>query len=438
MHLIVSLILTLTLLVSGPAAAFAQDSQAPQAAETSNPTTATPAENTCQSITNALSASWSAYKLTYMQADGRVRDPNADDISTSESQAYAMLRAVWMADQPTFDRVYGWAVDNLITPNQTRLPAWKWGKDDNGDWKILDPASASDADEDMALALLMAAEAFNEPRYHADALTLIDAIWEHEVLKTPYGDTLTPGDWVKRYNHAQTQGHITLNPSYFSPANYRIFAQVDPKSRAGHRWDNVIDSSYQLLDALKNRTRTGLPPNWFQLNLSQKRKPAAIQLYTNPKDQRSDYGYDAIRIHWRIGLDYLLTGDDRAEDILRHTNFLERYWHVRGILPSPLTIDGIERNLDEILYASNSIYGATLPHLSAQYPHIARTILEQFILNKLDNGVWQPATDYYAQNWLWLGLLGYRAHTCPRSGSLKPTSEITTQTLLQLSPFYRP
>lgn len=418
-------LLTVLLLISNPSAGIAQEPTPEEKQES------TPTPSVCHQIKDALRASWDAYKLTYMEPDGRVRDPNANDISTSESQSYAMLRAVWMRDQDTFDKVYQWAVDNLITPNKGHLGAWKWGKHEDGEWKILDPASASDADEDMALALLMAFEAFQEPRYKEEAFKLLHAIWDKEVVKTPYGQTLTPGDWVKQYKHAQTQGHITLNPSYFSPLSYRIFSHYDKT----HDWYKLLDSSYKLLGTLKDRTRTGLPPNWFQLNLDQGRRRTAIQLYTDPKDQRSDYGYDAIRVHWRIGLDDLLTGDKRAKAVLKNTNFLERYWHVRHILPSPLTIDGIERNLDEILYASNSIYGATLPHLSAQYPQIAQDILNRFILNRLNQGIWEPATDYYAQNWLWLGLLGYYAQTCTTVQPRSPKQPVCAKALLELSPF---
>jgi endoglucanase len=376
----------------------------------------------CPQLPEALQTSWTAYKTTYIQDDGRVRDPNADNISTSESQAYGMLRAVWMDDKKSFDSIYDWTKNNLIKPNKNGLPAWKWGKNDKGQWTTLDTASASDADEDMALALLMAYEHWGDAQFKQDALQLLNVMWHNEIIKTAYGPVLSPGDWVpaelNRRDAEKKTPTVMLNPSYFSPLSYRVFAYYDTNKK--HRWDKLIDSSYDLLDELSTTTRTGLPPNWFNLHLNKKRNKGAIQLFTDPDDQRSDYGYDAIRVHWRIGMDYLLTGDKRAAELLQHSNFIDRYWAVRGILPSPLTIDGIERNLDEILYPSNAIYGATLPHLTFQYPHIANTITQQFILDKLNSsntdtktkGIWEPATDYYAQNWLWLGLVGYNASQC--------------------------
>src|SRR6185436_16916003 len=50
-----------------------------------------------------LKESWAKYVERFIQADGRVIDHKAGGISTSEGQAYAMLRAVWMQDRATFD-----------------------------------------------------------------------------------------------------------------------------------------------------------------------------------------------------------------------------------------------------------------------------------------------------------------------------------------------
>ncbi len=370
----------------------------------------------CERVQAALTESWAAYKATYIQADGRVRDPKAENISTSESQGYAMLRAVWMRDQTTFDSVYRWAIDNLRTPKATQNPAtqglyaWKWGKKEDGSWGVLEMASASDADEDMALALLMANEAWPSTYYENEAKKLLAAIWEQEVVTVKgLGPVFLAGDWDK----ASTNDYWQLNPSYFSPVAYKVFAQADPS----HPWGKLVDSSYTLLDSVVTQTRTGLPPNWFRLTRDGKGSlNQRIQLYTAPKDTQSDYGYDAIRIHWRVGLDYLLNPKEkRAHQLLHHTNFLERYWAVREKLPSPLTMDGIERNLEEILYPSNAIYGATLIHLMLSYPDVAKTVVWDRILTPLQAGLWQPADDYYAQNWLWLGLLAYQTQVCPKS-----------------------
>ncbi|MFN8614494.1 MAG: glycosyl hydrolase family 8 [Vampirovibrionales bacterium] len=376
---------------------------------------------TCSRAQTALTDSWAAYKATYIQADGRVRDPKADNISTSESQAYAMLRAVWMRDRSTFDSVYRWAIDNLRTPKRaiqpnTPLFSWKWGKRSDNTWGVLENASASDADEDMALALLMANTLWPSSFYQTEAQQLLDGIWENEVAAVKgLGPVLLAGDWDKN----TTNPYWQLNPSYFSPVAYRVFAQADPH----HPWDKLVDTSYTLLNEVVTDTRTGLPPNWFRLHKKGSNVSKRIELFTEPKDTRSDYGYDAIRIHWRIGLDYLLSPNEkRAYQLLHHSNFIERYWAIREKLPSPLTIDGIERNLDEILYPSNAIYGATLIHLMLSYPSIGATVVDKHLLSPLKEGLWQPVDDYYAQNWLWLGLMAYHTERC---GTIKPKTRST-------------
>ena len=62
---------------------------------------------------DVLRETWSAYVQRFVQQDGRVVDPKAGGITTSEGQAYALLRAVWMEDRPVFDRVLTWSVEHL-------------------------------------------------------------------------------------------------------------------------------------------------------------------------------------------------------------------------------------------------------------------------------------------------------------------------------------
>src|SRR5262245_57118865 len=60
-----------------------------------------------------LRESWKAYVAGFVEADGRVVDRRAGGISTSEGQAYAMLRAVWLRDRAVFDKTYAWGLANL-------------------------------------------------------------------------------------------------------------------------------------------------------------------------------------------------------------------------------------------------------------------------------------------------------------------------------------
>src|SRR5215470_15657243 len=113
-----------------------------------------------------LKESWHAYVQRFIQQDGRVIDHSAGAISTSEGQSYAMLRAVWIGDRETFDKTFNWAVNNLNSGiRMDHLWAWKWGKDAKGKWGVLDKAFASDADQDAALALILASRVWREEKY---------------------------------------------------------------------------------------------------------------------------------------------------------------------------------------------------------------------------------------------------------------------------------
>ena len=95
-----------------------------------------------------LSALWSLYRYTHVQS-GRVVALDEDGITTSEGQAYAMLRAVWANDRASFDAVWAWTRENLqVRPD--RLLAWRWKG------RVLDLNAATDADQDAALALVLA------------------------------------------------------------------------------------------------------------------------------------------------------------------------------------------------------------------------------------------------------------------------------------------
>ena len=112
---------------------------------------------------DALSALWSFYKFHYV-ADGRVVSLDEDRITTSEGQGYALLRAVWSDDPETFEDVWQWTRENLQVRDD-HLFAWKWKG------RVLDAHAATDADTDIALALLLAARRFSSAAFTRAAST---------------------------------------------------------------------------------------------------------------------------------------------------------------------------------------------------------------------------------------------------------------------------
>ncbi|MEB3244362.1 MAG: glycosyl hydrolase family 8 [Vampirovibrionales bacterium] len=357
------------------------------------------AQDRLPAIQNRLGTTWQAYKSRFIQADGRVKDLKAGSITTSEGQSYALQRAVWQNDRAVFDTVYTWSVNNLQKPRGDALFAWKWGRADDGAWRILDKTAASDADQDIALALLMAAERWQHPDYKTEAMRILADFWQKETLETPFGRILLPGDWQIPPEVETRQ----LNPSYCAPYAYRIFAEADP----GRPWKLLIDSCYTALSQSMALAPTGLPPDWVEFSL----KTGEYSLFGHPTqdDPRSDFGYEAMRAAWRLQVDaWLSPAGNKASKPLREKigRYMMRYFWLKRAMPGPLTPEGIERKLLD----SNAVYGALYPLLAEQHPPLEPVLWTlaldgwQYNATGPNAGLWQHPDDYYGQNWLWFGL----------------------------------
>src|SRR3989344_697697 len=157
---------------------------------------------------------WVSYR-DKIQKDGRTLDRERNYLTTSEGQSYSLLRSVWMDDKDTFDRVLKWTNHNLRKRDGDRLFSWLWGQNPNGHWDVLREEgginTASDADQDIALALIFANKRWNQSHYMEQAREVLADIWRAEVVTINGRPYLTAGNWAKQENQP------TLNPSYFSP-----------------------------------------------------------------------------------------------------------------------------------------------------------------------------------------------------------------------------
>ena len=330
-----------------------------------------------------LTESWRTYVSVFIQKDGRVIDHKGGGVSTSEGQAYAMLRAVWMRDRSIFDKTYQWALDNLNSGVRTdHLWAWKWGKSPQGHWRALDKAFASDADQDVALALILAANAWNEPRYLLEARAVLKDLWDFGTRTVAGRRYLLAGDSL-----CQAQ-ECKLNPSYSAPYAYRIFSLYDKS----HDWPELIESTYSLLDTATGLTKTHLPTDWVVLDT----KSGSIRLGS---DKDSVFSYDAFRVFWRVALDAKLFDDPRADKYLRRaSSWLIEEWQKRGKLPAIISKDG----QDLAKYESPEMLAGVMPALQELKPGVASAIEGRLQAN-FRNGVWFDRQSYYIQNWAWFG-----------------------------------
>jgi endoglucanase len=348
----------------------------------------------CGSSRAVLEEAWKTYIARFIQADGRVIDHKGGDISTSEGQAYAMLRAVWMRDRETFEKAFAWAEANLNHGvRDDHLWAWKWGKGADGSWRVLDKAFASDADEDAALALLLASARWKDSTYTGQARSHLADLFDRGTIVAGGRRFLLSGDTLCDLKTCR------LNPSYYAPYAYRIFARLDPE----RDWGSLVDTSYFLLEEASAKTTTGLPPDWLLLD----KETGDLRLGS---EVDSRYSYDAFRVHWRVALDEALFHDPRATAYLsRSLAWLSARLLRDSKLPAVISKDGTPA----ADYESLEMLAAVLPALKKD----AARVIQGKLKKSFHDGLWGDPTSYYIQNWVWFG-------TVLEEGELSPFESV--------------
>ncbi len=257
-----------------------------------------------------VKANYEKWKADLLTADGaggflRVRRPNSGsqiNSSNSEGTAYGMEIAVYMDDQNTFDQI--WKYEQAHR-GANGLMEWEIGPDGS----VIGHGAASDGDEDMAFALVMADKKWGgkgtlDDTYLNHAKKLIDLIWQHEVDHTR-NDVLMPGD--------QFDGGAVINISYFAPAYYRIFGQVTGKTA---EWNRVATTSYDVLEATLNAANknasNGLVPAWST--------PSGTPMAPPGSGHPTWHQLDSCRTPFRIAQDYCWFNEPRALEYLKKIN----------------------------------------------------------------------------------------------------------------------
>lgn len=255
---------------------------------------------------------WKRETVTAQGANGALRiqrlasDPVIDGdmhSTVSEGIAYGMLIAVYMNDQDLFDQLWRYE-QQWLAP--TGLMHWHISS--AGD-HVRGSGAASDADEDMAWALLMADRQWGgngslDRSYMDLARELIQRMWEHEVLD---GKLFLPGDSWGDWN--------TTNVSYFTPNYYKAFAEAS----GNQGWNEVATTSYDVMNASLNdrngNASNGLVPAWSTSN-----GDPNGGVWGPGQSAPTHYQYDSCRTPFRIGLDYCFNGDQRAYDYVQKTS----------------------------------------------------------------------------------------------------------------------
>lgn len=360
-----------------------------------------------------LDSTWANYKNTYIErGSSRTLDKQRQNITTSEGQSYTMMRAVWLDDKSTFDSSWQWTKANL--QRQDKLFSWLYGKLADGTFGVEQKNgasnSASDADVDIALSLIFAYERWREAPYLEEALPILRSIWDNEVLLIGGKPYLLANNLEKNSNKED----VIVNPSYFAPYAYKVFFQYD----RGRQWLLLAGSSYDLLERAMNASLGGrqtkkLPPDWLVIN----RKTGELGAHENV-ELSTNFGYDALRVPWRITLDWQWFADPRAKALLEQMQFLADEWNEHGLL-SLYHHDGSIAEQREF----PALYGGTIGFFSTVYPEIALEIYRNklVILFDPDRQSWKKELSYYDDNWAWFGMAMYHKVlpnlSAPRAGS---------------------
>ena len=352
-----------------------------------------------------LVTTWQTYEHDLITSRGQVVDPlertgwmHSDHVpyvqTTSEGQSYAMLRAVWMGDRAEFDRVWAWTREHLQVRHD-HLLAWLWAPGENDTWGVAGSNSASDADEDTALALVFAGHRWHDPGYVAAARAMLADIWRVEVVAAGGTYYMTAGSWAP-----YAAAGIVVDPSYLAPYEYRVFAAEDPR----HPWAALADSSYATLRAcswapLGRRRSVGLPPNWCLVGRGDHGAAAFATM------EGDDYGYDAFRVMWRVAMDALWFHTEAARRYLQHSGYLRQQWARHGWLAAQYRHDG---SLVPQPWEDPSAYGADIGDFVVTDPRAALTLLQEKLMSSYhsQDGVayWGDRWSYYQQNWAWFGV----------------------------------
>lgn len=241
-----------------------------------------------QTAQNAAQSAYSSWKSTYVQSAGiglRVVRPDNSNDTVSEGIGYGMLLSYFAGDQTTFDGLWNYGKNYLDSKG---LMNWQI----NSSGSVIGQGSATDADEDMAYALLRAESKWPGHNYGQSAKNLINAMMTTEVVS---GNYMNPGD-----NWGSTP---IMNPSYLAPAYYRAFASFTGNSK----WNDIANANLSWEQGISD-SATGLVPDWLNADHSQ----PSISWDTYP----NGFYYDAVRAPIRLLMDFKWNGSSQAQSIL--------------------------------------------------------------------------------------------------------------------------
>lgn len=279
-----------------------------------------PSHKTTQQINTAVTTFYDAYKANYIkncnthyyidQSD-EVQDNGHGQtlMTTSEAHGYGMMIAVLMAGydanaKTIYDGMYNYYKAHTSSINN-KLMSWQQvtcndaaGNDD----------SAIDGDLDIAYSLLLADFQWGSSgaiNYLVEAKAIINAIMTAEIHASYYP---LLGDWAAGSSNAYK---TTTRSSDFLLDHFKAFQEATGDTKWNSTYEKIQNIIAYVQSPAANPAQTGLLPDFISnANTATPTIPTAKVLETT-KD--GWYNWNACRDPWRLGTDYLITGDARSK-----------------------------------------------------------------------------------------------------------------------------
>jgi hypothetical protein len=175
--------------------------------------------------------------------------------------------------------------------------------------RLEDGDSATDGDMDIIYSLILADRQWGSDgkyNYMQIALRMLADFWDYCVHDEYH--TLLLGDWAK---NASSVFKNASRPSDFIIDHLKVFKAVD----TSHNWQSVIDATYNIIKDIRDSqnkigNKNGLMPDFVIRGNSGWEIPVENIL----EDDDGAFAYNACRVPWRFGTDYLLFGNTAIGD----------------------------------------------------------------------------------------------------------------------------
>lgn len=268
--------------------------------------------------------------------------------TVSEQHGYTMVIEAYLGDQTDFDKLTAfylahpslYAVPNPDINPPNHMMCWQELVDKKG--KVTNPAkggdSATDGDEDIAFALLLADRQWGSTGRYNYLQMAVDLLKDHP--RCMIGVTALPGvvsdyvlwlgDWtIHNYKVGETKWLGGTRPSDWMFDHYKSYINV--LNATGNTADaQVFQNMVNFMYTISNRIYTVYSPNtglmpdfiWKSRNgvydINGTYDPAPSRFLEGTTDPT--YSWNSCRVPWRFGTDYVVAGNQQLQGQLQKLN----------------------------------------------------------------------------------------------------------------------